>query len=165
MLETPHVVVGAAIASKIPNPLISIPLALASHFILDKTPHWNPHLNTELKKFGKVTDQSKLIVVIDVIFALASGLYITSLAGPNVNHQYVVLAASFTAVLPDVIEAPHFFLNPIMKNKFIKTGSLQASLVSRWIAFQKSIQNDTSPILGLGIQIATMAAAFIWIFN
>ena len=153
MLETPHVVVGAAIASKIPNPLISIPLALASHFVLDKVPHWNPHLNTELKKFGKVTDQSKLIVVIDVIFALASGLYITSLAGPNVNHQYVVLAASFTAVLPDVIEAPHFFLN------------IKSKLISRWIAFQKSIQNDTSPILGLGIQIATMAAAFVWIFN
>ena len=49
MLETPHVAVGAAIAASIPNPLIAIPLAFASHFALELVPHWNPHLNTELK--------------------------------------------------------------------------------------------------------------------
>ena len=53
MLETPHVIVGAAIAYKVVNPALALPLALGSHFILDITPHWNPHLSTETKKFGK----------------------------------------------------------------------------------------------------------------
>jgi hypothetical protein len=54
VLETPHVVVGAAIATKVANPALAIPLAFASHFVLEKIPHWNPHLNTELKKFGRL---------------------------------------------------------------------------------------------------------------
>ena len=58
MLETPHVAVGAAIAVAIPNPYLAIPLALASHMILDHTPHWNPHFYTETKKFGKPTQKS-----------------------------------------------------------------------------------------------------------
>jgi len=63
VLETPHVVVAAAIAVNVANPALAIPLALGSHFVLEKVPHWNPHLNTELKKFGKVSAQSTNIVI------------------------------------------------------------------------------------------------------
>ncbi len=70
MLETPHVALGVAIAVAVPNPLISIPLALASHFILDMTPHWNPHINTEMKKYGKLTKPTLLIIGLDLFVAL-----------------------------------------------------------------------------------------------
>ena len=150
MLETPHVVVGAAIATAIPNPLISIPLALASHFVLDRVPHWNPHLNTELKKFGKITTQTRTIVIMDVILSLTLGFYIASLALPNTAHAMTILFASFAAVLPDVIEVPYFFFG--LKTKFIKN----------WIKFQKSIQVDTTPIPGLLTQVVTILAAFLW---
>lgn len=153
MLETPHVVVGAAIASTIPNPLISIPLAFASHFVLDKVPHWNPHLNTEMKKFGKVTNKSKSIVAFDVALSIVLGGTISYLALPNTAHALTILAAGFVAVLPDVIEGPYFFLN--MKNKFI----------DRWMAFKKSIQNDTKPVPGISIQVATVIASFWWVLR
>lgn len=153
MLETPHVVIGAVIASKIPNPLISIPLAFASHFVLDKVPHWNPHLNTELKKFGRVTSESTLFVVFDVALSLVLGFFIASRALPNYDQALTVLVASFAAILPDIVEAPHFFLN--FKNEFIK----------KWITFQKSFQNDTTPIPGLATQLITILAAFWWLFN
>lgn len=39
MLYTPHFLTGAAIVKTIPNPLISLPLALLSHILLDLTPH------------------------------------------------------------------------------------------------------------------------------
>lgn len=151
MLETPHVIVGAAIASKIPNPLISLPLAFGSHFILDKVPHWNPHLNTETQKYGKVTKKSTALVVMDVGLALVSGLTIASTSLPSVSHALVILFGSFFAVLPDVVEGPYFFLN--YKTNFIK----------KWIAFQKSIQTDTTPVPGLLIQVLTIVAAIFWI--
>lgn len=153
MLETPHVVVGAAIATKIVNPLLAIPLAFLSHFALEKVPHWNPHLNTEKKKYGRITTQSTTIIVADVLLSLVLGGYITSRALPDTGHAVTILLASFAAVLPDVIEAPYFFLN--MKSKFI----------DKWIQFQKAIQNDTSVIPGLLTQVVTIFGAFWWVLR
>src|SRR5713101_6968104 len=110
MLETPHVAVGAAIASKIPNPFISIPLALASHFILDRVPHWNPHFYTEMKKHGKPTAQSTNVAIADSLTALGLGLAVAAHAMPNTGHAVVIIIASFAAVLPDQIKTPFFFL-------------------------------------------------------
>ena len=80
MLETPHVVVGAAIATKIANPALALPLAFGSHFILEKIPHWNPHLNTEKSKFGKITKSTTKIVLADSATALILGSFIASQA-------------------------------------------------------------------------------------
>lgn len=150
MLETPHVALGVAIATKIPNPYIAIPLAFASHFVLDRVPHWNPHLNTEVAKYGKVTKKTTYTIIGDVIIALALGSFFAKLALPNTTHAMVILAASFASVLPDVIEAPYFFLNK--KNAFIRN----------WIKFQKSIQVDVDIVPGLITQVITVAAAIAW---
>ncbi len=152
MLETPHVAVGAAIAMKVVSPALAIPLALGSHFILDRIPHWNPHLNTETKKYGKPTKKSTVIVIIDVCTSLALGFFIASKALPSTSHATTILVASFVSILPDVIEGPYFFLG--IRNKFIK----------RWIVFQKSLQADTSIIPGLLTQVIIIIAALWWIF-
>ena len=128
VLETPHVIVGAAIATKIANPLLSIPLAFGSHFLLDRIPHWNPHLNTEMKKHGKPTKKSSFIVVADVCTALFVGFFIASKAMPDMAHAATILAASFAAVLPDVMEGPYFFLG--IKKPPIPTFSLRPSALT-----------------------------------
>lgn len=151
MLETPHVLIGAAIATQIPNPIIAIPLALGSHFVLELVPHWNPHLNTEIKKYGKVTRSSLLIVIIDSTLALASGLYISSLALPDTAHAATILFACFFSILPDLVEAPYFFLG--IKSKWI----------DKWIVIQKSLQEDASVLPGIATQLITIAAALFWI--
>lgn len=153
MLETPHVALGAAIASKIPNPLISIPLAFASHFLLDITPHWNPHLNTETKKYGKVTKQSLNIVIFDIVLSIIVGGSFAYLALPDTGRAVTILLASFAAVLPDVVEGPYFFLG-------IKT-----KLIEKWVKFQKSIQNDTNIYFGLFTQLVTILVAIYWVLN
>jgi hypothetical protein len=135
MLETPHVAVGVAIASKIPNPFIAVPLAFASHFVLEMVPHWNPHINT------------------DSTLALIFGSFVAYQALPNTGHAITILAASLASILPDLIEAPHFFLK--MDSKFIP----------KWIAFQKIIQSDTTLFWGLLTQLATIGAAILWIRN
>lgn len=153
MLETPHAVVGAAIATAIPNPLIALPLAFLSHFALDMTPHWNPHISTELKKYGEITQKSKNIIFIDLAVSAALTLFIASRALPDTGHFATIGAAGFAGILPDVIEAPYFFLH--WKTKFLE----------KWLKFQKSIQNDVGPISGLTIQVVAVLAAFWWILK
>lgn len=153
VLETPHVTIGAAIATKIPNPLISIPLALGSHFILEKVPHWNPHLNTELKKYGQVTRKSTVIVAIDVLVSLTIGFWAASRMMPDYGRAGGLLLACFAASLPDIVEGPYFFLNT------------RSKIIEKWILFQKSLQTDTSVIPGLVTQLVTVLAALWWIVN
>ena len=151
MLETPHVMVGAAIATKIPNPLIAIPLAFASHFVLEMVPHWNPHLNTETQKYGRPTQKSTILVIIDCSLALIGGTFIAYQALPDTAHALTILLASLASILPDLIEAPYFFLKA--KNKIIE----------KWINLQKSIHNDTSVVPGLLTQYLTIFTALFWI--
>lgn len=153
MLETPHVIVGAAIATHVVNPALAIPLAFASHFILEKVPHWNPHLNSETEKYGRPSKQSTYIVIADVITSLALGGYVASRVIPDWGHTATILATCFAAVLPDILEGPYFFLN------------MRSQIVKRWINFQKSIQVDIPIIPGLIIQVITVLLAFWWIFS
>lgn len=153
MLETPHVVLGATIAAKVGNPLLAIPLAFASHFLLDVTPHWNPHLNREIKKYGYPTKQSVTIVFIDVIVSLALGLVIANHSLPDQTKAFWVLMGAFAAVLPDIVEGPYFFMG--VKN----------DLIMKWLKFQKSIQNDTSIVPGILSQVVVIAACLWWVFG
>ena len=153
MLEIPHVAVGAAIASKIPNPLISIPLTLLSHFLLDMTPHWNPHINREIKKFGHPTKQSVSIIRVDSTIALILGTAIAIHALPDMHQFLNIMACSFVSVLPDVVEAPYYFLHR------------KDNIIEKWIAWQKSIQNDVAPWIGLSTQAAIVVASVWWIFS
>ena len=151
MLETPHVAVGAAIATKIPNPFIAIPLSFLSHFVLDKVPHWNPHIFYETKKYGMPTQKSIGIIAVDVAIALATGSLIAGQAMPNVGHAVTILAACLASVFPDLVEAPYFFLR--IRNKTLKN----------WLDFHKSLQTDTTPFWGLLTQFLLIAGAVIWI--
>lgn len=152
MLETPHVAAGAAIATKVGNPLLALPLALASHFLLDTVPHWNPHLNKELKSLGKVSKSSTILVTIDSFSAIGVGLLFASTA-PDMTKAITILAGAFLGVLPDVVEAPYYFL-----------GQRNAA-IEKFIKWQKSIQWDTNPIFGFATQILVIALSCWWVFG
>lgn len=153
MLETPHVMVAAAIATKIGNPLLAIPLALGSHFLLERIPHWNPHLKTETDKYGKPTTQTTIITTIDAVTALISGSLIAARALPNTGHTITILLACFFSVLPDLVESPYFFMG------------VRNELLIKYIAWQKSIQEDAKLIPGLLTQLAIIGASLFWILR
>jgi hypothetical protein len=153
MLETPHVAVGAAIASKIPNPFIAIPLAFASHFLIDKLPHWNPHIVTETKKYGQPTSKSTAIIIADCTIGFILGSTIAYQALPDVNKAITIMLASFASILPDLIEFPYFYFK--RRDKFYEV----------WSSFQKSIQCDTSLFWGLLTQLIVIYASIYWIRN
>ncbi|KKU02931.1 MAG: hypothetical protein UX99_C0031G0009 [Candidatus Amesbacteria bacterium GW2011_GWB1_47_26] len=143
MLELPHVLVGAAIATAIPDPRISLPLALLSHFVTDYIPHWNPHLNTELKTAGQISARSKIIILADAGAALMLGTYIAAASG---NFVTIILAC-FLAVLPDVAEIPYYFLG--MKIRWIE----------KLIAWQRTHQWNVSLFWGILCQLAVVVFA------
>lgn len=153
MLETPHVAFGAAIAIKTGNPWVAIPLAFTSHFLLERVPHWNPHLNTEMKKYGKLTDTTKLVIGIDLVSAICLSAFLAQTQSPNNLQMFNVLASSFASILPDLMEGPYFFLG--MRGKFL----------TWWLKSQKALQVDASPFWGLLTQAVTIFFSIYWIFN
>ncbi|EKE05866.1 MAG: hypothetical protein ACD_19C00176G0088 [uncultured bacterium] len=140
MLETPHVALGMAIAVAVPNPLISIPLAFASHFLLDTVPHWNPHINTEMKKYGKLTNRTLRIIGIDIVLAIILTIFVAK------TNPYVYLA-SFMSILPDVAEGPYFLWG--WRNKHLDAI----------LRFQRSIQSNANVFWGLFTQILVVLGA------
>lgn len=152
MLELPHTLVGAAIATAIPNPLISLPLALASHFITDYVPHWNPHLHTEIVKNGRLSTLSKTIVFADAGLALILGSYIAFRVLPNTNHFLTILIACFLAVSPDVAEIPYYFFK------------WRPAFVTKLVDFQRSHQWNVPPVWGILSQIVIISLSLWTIF-
>lgn len=114
MLEFAHVVTGGFIAGKINNPYVALPLALISHFVIDLLPHWNPSILNEKQKNGHLKKKTLGIIFFDSCLGLFLGLWLAFGKYPDINKMLLVLGGCFMGILPDLIEAPFFFLN----NKF-----------------------------------------------
>ena len=128
MLEFAHALTGATIAYRIQNPVISLPLALLSHSLVDLLPHWNFVLDKERKKLGKISKKTIFWLYLDSFTGLSLGLLLAFKALPHFPRFLTIIAAAFLAVLPDLIEAPYFFFN--YSNK----------LIDKIIALQKKLQ-------------------------
>jgi hypothetical protein len=153
MLELPHTAVGLLIATKIPNPFIAIPLAFASHFLVDLIPHWNPSLYTETKKHGKPLKKTTYIIIADVILSLALGFFLIFKSQGSLVYSLTLLFSAFAAVLPDVIEGFYFYLG--VKSKWLM----------KLIKFQHDHQARASIIPGTITQIIVILLCLFLLFN
>lgn len=154
MLETPHVAVAASIATKVANPALSLPLAFASHFVLDKIPHWNPHTFTETQKLGRPSDKTTKIAFYDSITALGIGLGASYLALPDINKAAIIIAACFLSVLPDVSKIPYYYFG------------VRKGISKKWVEIERSLQEDTKTVLpGILTQLTLILTSFFWIFG
>lgn len=153
MLETPHVALGIAIAVKTGNPWLALPLSLASHFLLDKVPHWNPHFYTETQKFGKPKVTSTYLAIADELIAITLTLFMAYSFWPDINKSFLILLCSLLSVLPDQIKIPYFFMN-------YKKG-----LFKKWVEFERTIQVEIKPFWGIITQIVVLFASLFWIFT
>ena len=153
MLETPHVALGIAIAVKSGNPWVAIPLSLASHFLLAKVPHWNPHFYSETQKFGQPKKISTYIAIADEVIAIALTLFLAYKFMPDVNKSFLILVCSTLSVLPDQIKIPYFFYN------------IRFGLIKKWVDFERKIQIEIKPFWGIVTQICVVVASLFWIFN
>ena len=133
MTATSHSLVGASIACLIPNPLIAIPLAFASNFILDTIPHWD--VGTGWHNRPKI--QTFVFAGIDVLLGLSLSFLIFA---QKANPLYLLLMI-FVATFADWAEAPYLFLGWDIPpfNWFYK--------------FQSKIHHRDGTLLGIMIQV------------
>ena len=152
MLELPHTLVGAAIATAIPNPIVALPLCLAVHFASDYIPHWNPHLHTE-KHNGGITSKTYFIMGADSGAALLIGTYIALTRGVNLTHTAVILAACFLSVAPDILEIPYYLFD------------MHIPWVKKLIGWQRAHQWNVKPVWGILAQLGVVIAALAVIYR
>lgn len=153
MLETPHVAVGAVIALKVGNPYLSLPLALASHFVLDKVPHWNPHTYTETTN-GGLKKQTIAFALTDITLSAIIGLSLSYSQLPNVQMAVFVLLGGLLGVLPDVVKYPFFLIKKTQKG-----------LYKKYVDFERSLQVEVGFYTGMLVQIGITLIALWWFYN
>ena len=154
MLTLPHALFAVAIVRLIPNPVIALPLALASHFVLDFfVPHWNPHLYTEFSKDGKISKNSLNIIALDTILAFAFCLLILFRFWPNIYLIAFYGAAIFLAILPDIIEIPYYFFNS------------KAKWLTDYVDFEHRYQSNGGFLIGMTTQVIVVILSLLVFFN
>jgi hypothetical protein len=99
MLVTNHVLSGAVIGAMTRHPGSAFVLGVASHFVLDATPHW-----------GKWGSRSRFmrVAVPDGLTGLATMAVMTAIAPPSARAA--VLAGMAGAALPDLDKPCHIYL-------------------------------------------------------
>jgi hypothetical protein len=129
-----HTVFGTLVALTINEPVIALPIALASHFVMDYIPHYG-----EDPKAARGSTAYNLRVVIDI---LASILLLLFFLNFHPLHPGLIIACAIAATLPD-------FLWPIAL--YIKhRGPLWA-----FFKFHKLLQHESRA--GIFVEIVWLA--------
>lgn len=100
MTATAHALVSAAIYRAIPNPAIAIPLAFASHFIMDAIPHWD--FGTEWRSRSKMSTGG--LAIAETVLGITVAYFLFQGKGNNLQ----LLATIAAGELPDWMEAPWY---------------------------------------------------------
>lgn len=107
MLSIPHALTGAYVASKLPHPLLYIPLAFAFHYLEDWIPHWD--VGTGLSKGTRKRSTAIKLELIDL--AITVGLVYLFWRTEPQALQYHIWAGAFAGLMPDFMESPRNFLS------------------------------------------------------
>ena len=92
MLTTPHLLVGAAIGSQVPYAWQVVPLAAASHFVLDSFPHAQGYIDVEDLKKNEAAF---------LLGDLALGLSLVAFLAFNNPAGELMWVGAIAAILPD----------------------------------------------------------------
>lgn len=103
MTATNHALTGAVIVAAVSNPVISLPLALLSHFVLDSLPHFGAHTVAQPGK-----REFNAILMTDGLLLL-SLLIVLVIAGRSVDLTWWLLPlGGMLGAAPDIMWAQHY---------------------------------------------------------
>lgn len=106
MLSIPHALTGAFIASKLPYPVVYIPMAFGMHYLQDWTPHWD--VGTGLSNGKRKKSTAILLEFVDL--GIAVGLIYWFFKSAPADNQMHIWLGALSGITPDLIEAPRNFL-------------------------------------------------------
>jgi len=159
MVLTPHILVGAAIGAKTQNLGLIVILAIISHFILDRIPHWD-YSNKELETFSQNKSCKTLFnfflkIAIDGLMGLIIVIFIIWQKNIiNPKYLFYVLIGISASLLPDILLGfAKFFSN---KSRVLR---VYKNLHEKTLHNPKHIKKPT--LLGLGTQLLTIVIAII----
>jgi len=110
MILIVHLLVGAVIAQKFSNPVLGLPFAFISHYLLDFLPHWQ----YDVKSIYERTWQKSFFDFLKVALDISLGALFVFIFSKNIP---LALAGGGFAVLPDIF-AFLFLIFP--KNVFLE---------------------------------------------
>jgi hypothetical protein len=119
LTSTNHVMTGAVIALVVKQPALAIPLAFASHFVLDAMPHYGIYENDVIRRNKHWLFRT--VLSIDVPLMLFLLVVIPGLAAPKLAWG-VVLACMLAAILPDATVV-YRFLKQVKTQKWEPPGN------------------------------------------
>ncbi|OGZ58150.1 MAG: hypothetical protein A3B96_02760 [Candidatus Spechtbacteria bacterium RIFCSPHIGHO2_02_FULL_43_15b] len=157
MTLAPHILVGAAIAANISNPIAGLFLAFLSHFALDRIPH--SEYSIESLRNAKITNLKKstptLRIVLLDIFAGCLILITSAIIGEGQPDFSILALGGFLGILPDGLSAVYFLMpgNKILKTVFD---------IHRKIHFPKGKHRPALRV-GIASQIVASAVALYFI--
>ncbi len=146
-----HAPVGAvtALAITTQNPLLAFFIAFASHFLLDMIPHGDEHLGDHISEGKARTFFYIKLGIFDLAFVLAEFVFFV-LFFPTENY-FVLGAAFFGAVLPDILQGLSFFFDHSLLIKYTHWHNRAHAFFKKQISFR----------YGAMVQIVTFFAAHI----
>jgi hypothetical protein len=106
MLSISHSITGAFIATKLPHPLLYIPLIFASHYLEDWIPHWD--VGTGLSSGKRKRGTAIALELGELVITLVLIYLFWQYGHPELNVNAWI--GGGIALLPDFMEAPRNFL-------------------------------------------------------
>lgn len=145
MLITPHALTGAAVGTLVTNPLLVIPLAICSHFILDSVPHWQETL-------APYTPTKKTYIRIPIDVALTVTLVWVAVQWQP-DHTAPMLLGAVTANMPDL---------DVMT---IVIPKLRRNLIAKYWDWHCRIQRETASLFGVLTQLIVIGLSLVVIYE
>lgn len=144
MLITPHAIAGAAIGALVASPLLVIPIAIGSHFVLDSVPHWQETL-------APYTPNKKTYIRIPIDVLLATVLvWLTVRWQPS--HTAPILLGAVFANVPD--------LDVIT----VLIPKLRQGLLEKYWDWHCKIQRETASMWGVATQLVVVAVGLLVVY-
>lgn len=97
MVGLNHALTGALVAVAIDEPLVSLPVALLSHFLIDALPHWNYQIKGNRKL-------RPMVIGIDLVLSTVG---IAALALVLDVSAWLFFLGGLLAILPDLMWLPY----------------------------------------------------------
>lgn len=110
MLSIAHSVTGAYLAANLPSVWLFVPLALASHFLLDRIKHFD--VGTGLKHSQRKLQWTLFWAITDLL--IAALLIIVFWRQTPTSFNWQIWLGAFCGILPDLLESSNLFF----KKKF-----------------------------------------------
>lgn len=155
MLSIPHSLTGAFIASKLPHPVLYVPLTLGMHYLCDWIPHWDVGTGLSNGKRKRSTAIILELFELGITGFLIYWFFFKDFGQPidfNSAYTWHIGIGALTGIAPDFVEAPRNFLK--WEPWFIKP-------------FNKfhSMFHHSTPDIALGLLPQVILVFVIWLLK